>query len=229
MSEAREHAVREVQAVQGDLDWYCLDHWSERLGLDVVQLHHDVNHRIGYLPGALEFLRQVHEQDIRVLLVTNSHPDTLALKDDVTGLGDYFDGVYSSHDSATRRKVRSSGMPCRRKSASTSRRRCLSTTASRCCKARRIWRGMLVTITRPDTTDRSREDPNSRRRERSGHAALGARCARIAVRASRLWRVGGRGRRSRPPSSAAPRPDRAASEFRWPRFWLDQFRQIVGS
>ena len=36
-------------------------------------------------------------QDKRVLLVTNSHPDTLHLKDAVTGLGDYFDGIYSSH------------------------------------------------------------------------------------------------------------------------------------
>ncbi len=85
-------------AVQGDLDWYCLDHWCERLKIDVMQLHHDVSHRIGYLPGALAFLRRVHDQDVRVLLVTNAHPDTLALKDAITGLGDYFDGLHSSHD-----------------------------------------------------------------------------------------------------------------------------------
>jgi len=39
----------------------------------------------------------VHKRDVRVLLVTNSHPDTLDLKDAVTGLADYFDGVVSSH------------------------------------------------------------------------------------------------------------------------------------
>ena len=94
---ARDHLFEQYRRVQGDLEWYCLDHWSERLGIDVVQLHHDVNHRIGYLPGALEFLRSVRDRDTRVLLVTNSHPDTLALKDAVTGLGDYFDGVFSSH------------------------------------------------------------------------------------------------------------------------------------
>ncbi len=88
----------QYRAVQGGLEWYCLDHWCERLGIDVVQLHHDVNHRIGYLPGALDFLRAVQGQDLRVLLVTNSHPDTLALKDAVTGLGDYFDGLVSSHN-----------------------------------------------------------------------------------------------------------------------------------
>jgi len=96
--EARDLLMSKYEAVQGDLDWYCLDHWCDRLGIDVVQLHHDVSHRIGYLPGALDFLRQVHAQDVRVLLVTNSHPDTLALKDAMTGLGDYFDGLHSSHD-----------------------------------------------------------------------------------------------------------------------------------
>jgi GMP/IMP 5'-nucleotidase len=100
MSFADAHALlmSKYEALQGDLEWYCLDHWCERLGIDVVQLHHDVSHRIGYLPGALEFLRAVHKQDIRVLLVTNSHPDTLALKEAMTGFGDYFDGLHSSHD-----------------------------------------------------------------------------------------------------------------------------------
>lgn len=95
---ARDHLFEQYQSVQGDLEWYCLDHWCERLQIDVMQLHHDVNHRIGYLPGALDFLRTVKEQELRVLLVTNSHPDTLALKDAVTGLSDYFDGVISSHN-----------------------------------------------------------------------------------------------------------------------------------
>ena len=95
--QAREELLARYRAVQGDLEWYCLDHWNDRLGIDVVKIHHDVTYRIGYLPGALNFLRTVAGQDKRVLLVTNSHPDTLHLKDAVTGLADYFDGVYSSH------------------------------------------------------------------------------------------------------------------------------------
>lgn len=96
--DARELLMAKYRAVQGDLEWYCLDHWCDRLGIDVIQLHHDASHRIGYLPGALQFLRKVHDLDIRVLLVTNADPDTLALKDAMTGLGDYFDGLHSSHD-----------------------------------------------------------------------------------------------------------------------------------
>lgn len=95
--EAREELIEKYRAVQGNLEWYCLDHWNDRLGIDVVQIHHDVTYRIGYLPGALDFLRSVAELDKKVLLVTNSHPDTLHLKDAVTGFGDYFDGLYSSH------------------------------------------------------------------------------------------------------------------------------------
>jgi HAD superfamily hydrolase (TIGR01509 family) len=95
--QAREELIEKYRAVQGNLEWYCLDHWNDRLGIDVVQIHHDVTYRIRYLPGALDFLRSVAELDKKVLLVTNSHPDTLHLKEAVTGFGDYFDGLYSSH------------------------------------------------------------------------------------------------------------------------------------
>ena len=97
VDDARIRLFEKYRAIQGDIQWYCLDHWSERLGLDVLELHRDVNHRIDYLPGAQSFLQTLREQHVRVLLVTNSHPDTLALKDEVTGLAGYFDAVYSSH------------------------------------------------------------------------------------------------------------------------------------
>lgn len=96
--DARAHLLGQYQSVLGDLKWYCLDHWCERLGVDVVQLHRDADDRIDYLPGALEFLKAVQKKDMQVLLVTNSHPDTLELKDTVTGLGEYFDGVFTSHN-----------------------------------------------------------------------------------------------------------------------------------
>jgi putative hydrolase of the HAD superfamily len=97
LEDARVMLFETYRSLLGNLEWYCLDHWNDRLGIDVVQIHHDVAHRIGYLPGALGFLRAAREEDKRVLLVTNSHQDTLDLKDAVTGLADYFDGVYSSH------------------------------------------------------------------------------------------------------------------------------------
>jgi putative hydrolase of the HAD superfamily len=95
--EARSHLIEKFGAAEGDLRWYCLDHWSEHLGLDVAQLHRENHERIGFLPGALEFLQRVRESNIRLLLVTNSHQATLDLKDEVTGLTAYFDGIYTSH------------------------------------------------------------------------------------------------------------------------------------
>lgn len=94
---ARDRLYAKYMAIQGDLEWYCLDHWSERLGFDVLKLHHEVHHRIEYLPGAEAFLETVRDSEIRVLLVTNSHPDTLDLKEDTLGFSAYFDGIHSSH------------------------------------------------------------------------------------------------------------------------------------
>tara|TARA_R110000782_G_scaffold87299_7_gene169151 strand:- start:1321 stop:1983 length:663 start_codon:yes stop_codon:yes gene_type:complete len=96
--EARDLLFGKFREAQGKLEWYSLHHWAQHLQLDVMQLHHDVSHRIGYLPGALQFLRRLREMDIQVLLVTNAHPDMVAIKDAKTGLGDYLDEIHSSHD-----------------------------------------------------------------------------------------------------------------------------------
>ena len=96
--EAREQLSALYRQLAGTLDWYCLDHWSERLGIDVLALHRQHRDRITYLPGAEAFLQAVATAPIRVLLVTNSHRDTLAIKARETGLERYFDAVYSSHD-----------------------------------------------------------------------------------------------------------------------------------
>lgn len=97
---ARETLYGHYRRMSGQLHWYCLDHWSERLGLDILGLHRAERSRIGWLPGAREFLASLRDSapDLRVLLVTNSHRDTLALKAEETGVYDYFDAVHSAHD-----------------------------------------------------------------------------------------------------------------------------------
>ena len=95
---AKHKLYSHMQETRGSLDWYCLDYWSEFLGFDVVELHRVENHRIGFLPGAEEFLAEVGRRDIRVIMVTNSHLGTLKLKDEVTEVTRYFDHVYSSHE-----------------------------------------------------------------------------------------------------------------------------------
>ncbi len=94
---ARDALYARFKAMHGRLEWYCLDHWSDDLGLDIAKLHRDENHRIGYLPGAESFLRTVRAFDIRIIMVTNSHMDTLTIKDEVTGISEHFDEIYTSH------------------------------------------------------------------------------------------------------------------------------------
>jgi 5'-nucleotidase len=95
---ARVELAARYESVLGTLNWYCLDHWSELLGIDVLALHRQTQDRIGFLPGARDFLVEASARDMRLLLVSNSHPATLAVKTEATGLADWFDHVYLSHD-----------------------------------------------------------------------------------------------------------------------------------
>lgn len=95
---ARDQLYAKFTEMRGQLAWYCLDHWSEHLGLDIAKLHRDENHRIDYLPGAKDFLTAVADHDVRVLLVTNSHSETLNIKNEVTGVTAHFDAIYTSHE-----------------------------------------------------------------------------------------------------------------------------------
>jgi HAD superfamily hydrolase (TIGR01509 family) len=94
---ARLHLRETFLRLEGKLDWYCLDHWSEALKLDVAALHREQNNRIGFLPGARKFLETVAGHELRLLMVTNSHQKTLDIKAEVTGITEFFDAIYTSH------------------------------------------------------------------------------------------------------------------------------------
>jgi HAD superfamily hydrolase (TIGR01509 family) len=79
------------------LQWYCIDYWTRELGLEIAALKRTVQERVGYLPGAEAFLGRLKASGKRVVLVTNSHPETLAIKDERVALTQYFHASYSSH------------------------------------------------------------------------------------------------------------------------------------
>ena len=81
----------------GTLNWYCLDFWSSELGLDIAGLKRQVAQRIGYREGAEPFLQSLRDSGKRVVMVTNAHPDALALKVERTGIDRFFDQLISSH------------------------------------------------------------------------------------------------------------------------------------
>ena len=84
-------------SLRGSLRWYCLDHWSELLDLDVEQMKRDCAERIRLLPGAEDFLARVRDSGRRLLLVTNAHPAALAIKLECCPIGDYFEHTVSTH------------------------------------------------------------------------------------------------------------------------------------
>ena len=87
------------RAIQGTMQWYCIEHWSRELGLDiaVIKREQQARRQVGYLPGAEDFLRKLKEIGKRRVLVTNSHPTTLAIKNEEVGLAAHFDACYSTH------------------------------------------------------------------------------------------------------------------------------------
>ena len=83
-------------ACRGSIEWYCVDHWSRELQLDIGAIKRTARERVGFLPGAQEFLSKLRASDKRCVLVTNAHPVTLAIKDERVGLTAYFDACYST-------------------------------------------------------------------------------------------------------------------------------------
>jgi putative hydrolase of the HAD superfamily len=157
--DARRQLFGRYGNVQGDLKWYCLDHWSEALGIDILALHQEVNHRIGYLPRAEDFLKAMHAHDVRVIMVTNSHRDTLALKDTVTGLTQYFDAVYTSHDFGFAKERQEFWQALREEEGFRPGTSVMvDDTHAVLDSARRYGIGSLVAIARPDTTEPRRAD-----------------------------------------------------------------------
>ena len=94
--QARALLAPKFDGVARTLQWYCIDHWSRELGLDIAALKREAREHVGFLPGAEDFLRKLRGSGKRVILVTNSHPVTLAIKDERVALTRYFDAWHSS-------------------------------------------------------------------------------------------------------------------------------------
>jgi putative hydrolase of the HAD superfamily len=97
--EEAERLMRPIfEATAGTLDWYCVEYWSRALSLDILAMKRANRHEIDWLPEAREFLARLRASGKRVVLVTNAHPEILAIKDAHLGVRRRFDAVYSSHE-----------------------------------------------------------------------------------------------------------------------------------
>ncbi|RTE86444.1 MULTISPECIES: GMP/IMP nucleotidase [Gammaproteobacteria] len=96
--EAQEFLNKAFTEVAGTLNWYCLDYWERTLSLPVRQLKREMTEKIKYRPDAMNFLKQLKASNKQVALLTNAHPDALALKNEFTHLKEWIPQQFSTHE-----------------------------------------------------------------------------------------------------------------------------------
>jgi putative hydrolase of the HAD superfamily len=84
--------------IEGTLNWYCIDHWSNALDLDIALLKGEIDHLISIHPFVPEFLDALRDSGRRAVIVTNAHRKSLALKMEKTRLEGHFDQIVCAHD-----------------------------------------------------------------------------------------------------------------------------------
>ncbi len=98
LERAKQQLIPLFAEMEGRLEWYCLDYWSEQLELDIAGLKQELAGLISVLPHVTDFLQQVRDSGRKLMLVTNAHQHSLRLKMDKTRLQVFFDQIICSHD-----------------------------------------------------------------------------------------------------------------------------------
>lgn len=98
LQEGKQFLADSYGKLKGKLQWYCLDFWSERLQLDIVELKYLIKERVAFRPGAVEFLEFLVDSKKEVYLATNAHPKSLEIKLLITDFHQYFRHLISSHE-----------------------------------------------------------------------------------------------------------------------------------
>lgn len=163
---ARDALEREIMPrlrdAEGTLNWYCLDYWSRMLELDlsVIKSRHD--ERIAWLPGAQDFLRRQRAAGRRLVLATNSHPETLRIKDQKAGIRPLLDAVHSSHEFGAPKEYAEFWLRFQRAlDYDPARSAFIDDNPKVLAAARRAGIDCVIAVTRPDSSRPPREPPAS--------------------------------------------------------------------
>ncbi|WP_058910382.1 GMP/IMP nucleotidase [Entomohabitans teleogrylli] len=87
----------EYHAVAHTLNWYCLDYWSDRLGLDICAMTTAQGPKAVLRDDTIPFLESLENCGKQRILLTNAHPHNLAVKLEHTGLDRHLDLLLSTH------------------------------------------------------------------------------------------------------------------------------------
>lgn len=158
IEDARAELEPHFTSLQGRLQWYCLDYWSELTRLDLAALKAEVRHRIAPLQGAEDFLRAVRNSGRKLWLVTNAHRNSWSLKLEQTGLGPWFERVICSHDFHAPKEDGNFWTRLHARHPFEARRVLFVDDSLPVLRAARSYGiGQLVAIRKPDTTQPARE------------------------------------------------------------------------
>ena len=158
LEQARAELEPHFTSLQGRLEWYCLDFWSDLTRLDLAALTAEIRHRVAPLEGAERFLREVKDSGRALWLVTNAHRNSWELKMEQTGLGPWFEKIVCSHDFAAPKEDDRFWVRLQERHPFDARRALFvddSLPVLRAARAHGV--GQLVAIRRPDSTRPVRE------------------------------------------------------------------------
>jgi putative hydrolase of the HAD superfamily len=96
--EAKADLVSKYQAVEGRIQWYCLDYWQKELSLPIIELKREIQHLIAIREDVPEFLNALKTSGKKLVLLTNAHPESLSLKIERTQIDEYLDEIISTHE-----------------------------------------------------------------------------------------------------------------------------------
>lgn len=97
LHEAKKLLQTKYKSRAGTLEWYCIDFWSDELGLDILRLKGSIIDKVSVFPLVDEFLSELHAAGKQVNLLTNAHLGGVQIKLAKAQLSERFDRIISSH------------------------------------------------------------------------------------------------------------------------------------
>lgn len=94
---AHENVTNYSKEIRSSLAWYCIEHWSQVTGVDIIALKQEVAHKVKPRLGALDFLQWLRSNQIPVSIITDAHPETIRVKLAIVDLSVHVDRIISSH------------------------------------------------------------------------------------------------------------------------------------
>ncbi len=152
LDEARAELRSRYRERAATLEWYSVDFWQSELDLDIMRLKEEVAHLIAVHPHVADFLDALRAAGKQIVLVTNAHEKSLALKMQRTGLAARFDTLISAHELGLPKEDPAFWTRLQHRVPFVRSRTLLVDDNLAVLDSARVWgMGRLLAVTRPDT------------------------------------------------------------------------------